>query len=452
MPNDPASHAILTVSDLTARLRKHIETTFADVWVEGEISNLRMPSSGHAYFTLKDATSQLRAVLFRSVGRALRFGLQDGIHLVCRGRITVYEPRGEYQLVVEYAEPKGVGALQLAFEQLKARLAAEGLFDAARKRALPYLPRCIGVVTSSTGAAIRDIIQVAHARDPGVRLVVNPVLVQGDAAAAEIVRAIAELNEVGEVDVLIVGRGGGSLEDLWPFNEEIVARAIAASRIPIVSAVGHETDYTIADFVADLRAPTPSAAAELVVRDRRELRQRLQNTRERTVQAMRVGIRDRRRIVEKERRGLLDPAMLVQRAMQRRDDLEMRLRLAVVARVRDVRVRVHTIRHDLLLRSPIQRIKQGLTMLPHLRLRLEQRMRAVRVLWRRSLEATAGALQALSPLAILDRGYSITRRWPEMTLLKTASGVVPGGAVHVRLASGELLCEVKRAEDDLQMG
>lgn len=452
MLNEPVVRAILTVSALTARLRTHIETTFDDVWVEGEVSNLRVPTSGHAYFTLKDATSQLRAVLFRSSGRALRFVLQDGIHLVCRGRITVYDPRGEYQLVVEQADPKGIGALQLAFEQLKGRLAAEGLFDAARKRALPFLPRRIGVVTSSTGAAIRDIIQVIHARDPGVYLVINPVVVQGDAAAAEIARAIAEMNELGQLELLIVGRGGGSMEDLWPFNEEIVARAIAASRIPVISAVGHETDFTIADFVADLRAPTPSAAAELAVRDRRELRRRLQNIQERMAQAMWVGLRVRRRTVEKERRSLLDPAMLVQRAMQRRDDLEMRLRLAAVARVKEVRVGVNRLRNTVLLRNPIQQIKQCLTMVPHLRLRLEQRMWSATALWRRSLEAAAGALDTLSPLAVLDRGYSITRRWPEMTLLKAASGVIPGDVVQVRLASGELLCEVKRAEDDLQMG
>jgi exodeoxyribonuclease VII large subunit len=452
MPNGPASRLVLTVSDLTALLRSHLEAAFSDVWVEGEVSNLRVPSSGHAYFTLKDTNSQLRGVLFRSAGRALRFALQDGMHLVCRGRLSVYEPRGEYQLIVEYAEPKGVGALQVAFEQLKVRLAAEGLFDAGRKRALPYLPRCLGVVTSSTGAAIRDIIQVAHTRDPGVRIVLNPVSVQGGTAPAEISQAIAELNEISGVDVLIVGRGGGSLEDLWAFNEESVARAIAASRIPIVSAVGHEIDYTIADFVADVRAPTPSAAAELVVRDRQDLRRRVGNLRERTVQAMRVGIRDRRQIVEKERRGVLDPAMRVRRAMQRRDDLEIRLRLAVVARVRDGRAGVESLRHAVLLRNPIQRITQGFTILPHLRLRLEQRMAAALSSWSRSLQATAGAMQALSPLAILDRGYSVTRRWPEMTLLKTASGMTPGDAVHVRLASGELLCEVKRAEDHVQMG
>ena len=452
MPNGLAPRSILTVSDLTALLRAHIETAFTDVWVEGEVSNLRIPSSGHAYFTLKDAASQLRIVLFRSAGRALRFALQDGRHLICRGRITVYEPRGDYQMIVEYAEPKGVGALQLAFEQLKERLAAEGLFNVDRKRLPPFFPRRIGVVTSPTGAAIRDIVQVAHKRFPGIEILLNPVPVQGEGAAMEIARAIAELNEIGGLDVLIVGRGGGSLEDLWPFNEEVVARAIAASRIPVVSAVGHDIDYTIADFVADLRAPTPSAAAELVVRDRQELLKRMQGLWERAVQAVRVGLRDRRRLVEVERRGLLDPTTLVERAMQRRDDLEMRLYLAVVARVRDMRAVVETLRHNIMLRSPIQRIRQGLTMLPHLRMRLEQRIRVAVALWYRSLQATAGALQTLSPLAILGRGYSITRRWPDLTLLRVASDVAPGDAVHVRLASGELICEVRRAGDDVQAG
>ena len=452
MPNGLVPRTILTVSDLTALLRTHIETNFSDVWVEGEVSNLRVPSSGHAYFTLKDTASQLRAVLFRSAGRALRFALQDGIRLVCRGRITVYEPRGDYQLVVEYAEPRGVGALQLAFEQLKERLAAEGLFDPARKRALPFLPRRIGVVTSPTGAAIRDFIQVAHKRFPGIGILLSPVPVQGEGAAEEIARAITELNEIGGLDVLIVGRGGGSLEDLWAFNEEVVARAIAASRIPVVSAVGHEIDFTIADFVADLRAPTPSAAAELVVGNRLELLKQVQAFWERVVQAMRVGLRDRRRLVQAERRGLLDPAALVARAMQRRDELEIRLRLAWEARVRDVRAAVEALRHGIVLRSPIQRIKQALTMLPHLRMRMKQRIRGAVAMWRRSLQATTDALQTLSPLAILGRGYSITRRWPDMTLLRAASDVAPGDAVHVRLATGELICEVRTSGDERQSG
>jgi exodeoxyribonuclease VII large subunit len=451
MPSDGQTpKAILTVSALTALLRIHIETAFADVWVEGEVSNLRVPSSGHAYFTLKDSTSQLRAVLFRSAGRLLRFTLEDGIHVVCRGRITVYEPRGDYQMIVEYVEPRGLGALQLAFEQLKERLAAEGLFDTARKRSLPVLPRRIGVVTSPTGAAIRDIIQVARKRFPGISILLNPVPVQGENAAAEIARAIAELNEIGSVDVLIAGRGGGSLEDLWPFNEEVVARAIAASRIPVVSAVGHETDFTIADFVADVRAPTPSAAAELVVRDRQELLSRLQGLWGRTVRAIRVEIGDRRGRVEAERRGLLDPAALVERAMQRRDDLEMRLRLALGTRAREVRRRLEAVRHDVLLRSPVHRIRQGLAMLPQLRTRLEQRARVALALARQSLQAVADTLHTVSPLAILGRGYSITRRWPDMTLLRAASDVTRGDNVHVRLASGELICEVRRAGEDLQ--
>lgn len=371
------------------------------------------------------------------------------MHLVCRGRVTVYEPKGDYQVIVEYAEPKGVGALQLAFEQLKERLAAEGLFAEARKRSLPFFPRHIGVVTSPTGAAIRDIVQVARKRFPGIEIVLNPVAVQGESAAGEIARAIEELNERGGLDVLIVGRGGGSLEDLWPFNEEIVARAIAASRIPVVSAVGHEIDYTIADFVADVRAPTPSAAAELVVRDRQALLNQAENIWKRSVQAIRTDLRDRRARVEAERRGLLDPTALVARAMQRRDDLEMRLRLALSARVREVRAAVEALRQDVLLQSPIQRIQKGLTMLPHLRTRLQQRMGVALELWRRSLEEAIGAMHALSPLAILGRGYSITRRWPDLTVLRTASDVASGDAVHVRLASGELLCEVRRTGEKL---
>ncbi len=449
MPGGPPPRALYTVSALTALLRLHIESAFPDIWVEGEVSNLRFPTSGHAYFTLKDANSQIRAVLFRSAGRALRFALQDGMHLVCRGRITVYEPRGDYQVIVEYAEPKGVGALQLAFEQLKERLAAEGLFDQARKRPLPFLSRRLGVVTSPTGAAIRDILQVARKRFPGIEIVVNPVAVQGDSAAGEIARAIEELNESGGFDVLIVGRGGGSLEDLWPFNEEIVARAIAASRIPVVSAVGHEIDYTIADFVADVRAPTPSAAAELVVRNRQDLLNRVKGLGERTLQAMRTDLRDRRARVGAERRGLLDPTALVARAMQRRDDLEMRLRLAQANRLGAVRAAVEALKQEALLHSPVQRIRRGLTMLPQLRLRLHQRIQVALELWRRSLQEAVGSVHALSPLAILARGYSITRRWPGLTVLLAAADTVPGETVHIRLASGELLCEIRRAGEKL---
>src|SRR5881396_3072212 len=449
MTGGPPPRTLYTVSALTALLRVHIESAFSDIWVEGEVSNLRIPTSGHAYFTLKDASSQIRAVLFRSVGRSQRFALQDGLQLVCRGRLTVYEPRGDYQVIVEYAEPKGVGALQLAFEQLKARLAAEGLFDQARKRPLPFLPRRIGVVTSPTGAVIRDIVQVAHKRDPGVTIVLDPVAVQGESAAGEIARAIEELNEMGGFDVLIVGRGGGSLEDLWPFNEEIVARAVAASRVPVVSAVGHEIDFTIADFVADMRAPTPSAAAELVVRDRADLLERVVGYGDRSVHAVRTVLRDLYARVEAERRGLLDPTALVARAMQRRDELEMRLRLTQVNRLKDLRSAVEALRQDVLLRSPLQLIQRGLTMLPHLRMRLQQRMTVALELWRRSLEDSIGTLHALSPLAIPGPWYNNPGAWAEVAGLP-ASPPGPAREVgHFPLAPGELLCEVQKAADEL---
>jgi exodeoxyribonuclease VII large subunit len=448
----PTPHVILTVSALTAVLRSHVESAFSDIWVEGEVSNLRMPSSGHAYFTLKDATSQMRAVMFRSVGRFLRFHLKDGMCVICRGRLTVYEPKGDYQMLVDYAEPKGVGALQVAFEQLKERLAAEGLFEAARKRPLPVFPRRLGIITSPTGAAIRDIIQVAHRRWPNIELLLNPVGVQGIGAAAEIAKAIAELNELGGLDVLVVGRGGGSLEDLWAFNEEIVARAIVASRIPVVSAVGHEIDYTIVDFVADLRAPTPSAAVELILRDRSEISARLSRYSQQAVHAIRGQLRDCRARVETERRALLDPAALVQRAMQRRDELEMRLFRATTSRMREALRAMDSLRQGLLHRSPMRRIEQGLALLPQLRTRLEQRVLGTLTTWRHSLQQGAGALHTLSPLAILARGYSITRRLPEMRLLRKATEVAPGEAVHVRLSSGELICEVRQLGEDLQPG
>ncbi|MBF8298615.1 MAG: xseA, partial [candidate division NC10 bacterium] len=266
---------IYTVSDLTTEVRALLEDSFSGIWVEGELSNFRHPSSGHMYFTLKDQESQIRVVMFRVANRQLKFQPRDGLAMLVYGALSVYEPRGEYQIVVEYMEPKGLGALQLAFEQLKERLQAEWLFDDSRKRPIPMLPGRIGVITSPTGAAIRDILQVLRRRFAGVDVLIHPVTVQGDQAAPEIVDAIRELNRRGGLDVLIVARGGGSIEDLWAFNEEVVARAIADSKIPVISAVGHEVDYTIADFVADLRAPTPSAAAELVVSKKDELAQRL---------------------------------------------------------------------------------------------------------------------------------------------------------------------------------
>src|SRR5437660_12655635 len=279
--------AVFTVTELTVRVRDLLETEFVEVWVEGELSNCRFWNTGHLYFTLKDSTAQIRGVIFRSALRYLKFKPADGLRIVARGRLSVYEPKGEYQLVCEHMEPQGLGALQLAFDQLKKRLQDEGLFDAARKRALPTLPRKIGIVTSMDGAAIRDIVKVLRRRYANAHLVIRPARVQGEGAAREIARALRAIGRVAGVDVVIVGRGGGSIEDLWAFNEEIVARAIVQSRVPVISAVGHETDVTIADFVADVRAPTPSAAAELVVSRHDEFCSRIDRLHDRALAAVR---------------------------------------------------------------------------------------------------------------------------------------------------------------------
>ncbi|MEE9165043.1 MAG: exodeoxyribonuclease VII large subunit, partial [Nitrospinota bacterium] len=259
---------VYTVTEITRAIKFSLETEFPRVWIEGEISNLRIPSSGHMYLTIKDEESQIKVVMFRSGKSQLKFGPKDGDQVIVKGKITVYEPRGEYQIVIDYMEPKGIGALQLAFQQLKEKLSKEGLFDEELKKSLPLLPQKIGIITSPTGAAVRDILNIIDRRFPNVHILIAPVKVQGEGAAQEIAAAVKDLNKIKGVDVIIVGRGGGSIEDLWAFNEEVVARAIFESEIPVISAVGHEIDFTISDFVADLRAPTPSAAAELVVRDK----------------------------------------------------------------------------------------------------------------------------------------------------------------------------------------
>jgi exodeoxyribonuclease VII large subunit len=389
---------ILTVSRLAALLKETVEDNFMQVLVEGEISNFSRPASGHFYFTLKDNRAQVRGVMFRPQNRLLPFVPKDGMQVVSAGRISLYEPRGELQLVVESMEPKGLGSLQLAFEQLKARLAAEGLFDAARKRPLPAYPRCIGVVTSATGAAIHDILNVLRRRGAGVRVVLRPALVQGASASADIAAAIAELNEQGEADVLLVGRGGGSLEDLWAFNEETVARAIVASRIPVIAAVGHETDVTIADFAADLRAPTPSAAAEMVAKGRLELESHLDHL------CLRLGAQMRSRLtLLQERvagleRRLRSPQQQLVQWRKRENELEGRLRRAMAL---------------------------------HLRHRGEQ------------LAAAAGRLDALSPLAVLARGYAIVFSEESSRAVRQVDDLEPGDLVNIRFAEGRARAEIK---------
>lgn len=396
---------ILTVTQLTARIRNLIEGAFPDVWVAGEISNLTVPQSGHAYFTLKDAQSQVRAVLFRSSHRHLKFTLQHGLQVICRGRISVYEPRGEYQLIVDYIEPKGIGALQKAFEELKARLEREGLFALDRKRPLPVLPKRIGVVTSPTGAAVRDILRVIRRRHPRMEILIHPVPVQGPEAAPAIIEAIRYFNRERNVEVMIVGRGGGSLEDLWAFNEEPVARAIAASRIPVISAVGHETDYTIADFVADLRAPTPSAAAEMVVESEAHLRETLRSLESRLSAALRGKLDGLRASVRHASRLLSDPRKRLQQYGQRLDEL-------------------------------LGRIVRG----------LRQHARRDRA----RLTALSASLDHLNPLAILSRGYSVTKRLPEGAILKDPADVQRGDLLNTLLHRGEVISRVEgtRRNDD----
>jgi len=397
---EPAAPHVYTVSALTAELKTLLEATYPSLWVEGEVSNFKHHPSGHMYFTLKDATSQIRAVMFRAANRTLKFRPEDGLSVLVRASLSVYEPRGEYQLYVEHMEPKGLGALQLAFEQLKARLAAEGLFDEARKRPIPRLPRRIGIVTSPSGAAIRDMLNIIDRRFANVEILIYPARVQGEGAAEEIVAGIAALNARGDLDVLIVGRGGGSIEDLWAFNEEVVARAIAASKVPVISAVGHETDFTIADFVADLRAPTPSAAAELVVAHKAELTQRL-------------------------------------------DDLTSRLESALGHRVRAGRERLTHLARHLGLLNPVERIRRHRERVAVAAETLRGAIRTRLKLWEGDLRALAGKLESLSPLAILARGYSITRLLPDLSIVKDAASVRAGEAVSILLHRGSLACRVE---------
>ncbi len=349
----------ITVSELTRRIREKLESGFSDVWITGEISGLRIPSSGHLYFTLKDKNAQIKAVFFRSGNRFLKFVPKDGLEVILRGRLTVYDPRGEYQVVAEYMEPQGIGALQLAFIQLKERLEKEGLFDQSGKRPLPSHPRRVGVVTSTSGAAIRDILNVLGRRAPGVGILIAPATVQGDSAPAEIVSAIAELNKIDDLDVIIAGRGGGSIEDLAAFNTEIVARAIASSRIPVISAVGHETDFTIADFAADFRAPTPSAAAEIVAKNEEDLRDALRGLRERLVYAVVQEHRRLRAKLSSEERALINPMRRLQDHALRLDELSGRLVSAQARYALAAKNRLVSLSRALSLLEPLAPLKAG---------------------------------------------------------------------------------------------
>jgi len=371
---------IYKVSELTSHIKIILEGSFPHIWVEGEISNFKSPLSGHFYFTLKDNRSELRCVFFKGNNEKIRFDIKDGIQVISYGRISVYEKQGLYQLYVSRVEPKGIGALQLAFEQLKERLFKEGLFDESRKKPIPVVPDRIGIVTSPTGAAIRDMLHVLKKRFTNVKILISPVKVQGDSAREEIAIAISDFNKLGNVDVIIVGRGGGSLEDLWPFNEEIVARAIYDSKIPVISAVGHEIDWTISDFVADLRAPTPSVAAECVIAKKGELTERLESL---------------------EKRLKAYPLEIMREYEQRLDDIEGGLGLRF--------------RHYI-------ELKEG------------------------NFKLLSEKIKILSPLNILDRGYSVTFKLPGKGIVKDTSYLKKGDVVETRLSKGRFRSKIEEVE------
>ena len=440
---------VWTVSELNERIKVLLESSFEFLWVEGEVSNLRRPASGHSYFTLKDQRSQIRAVLFRKASKP-PFVLEDGMQIACRARLTAYTPRGEYQLIVERVEPRGLGALQMAFEQLKDKLQTEGLFDARHKKPFPFLPRGIGVITSPTGAVIRDIMQITGRRFPSVPILIAPVRVQGPEAAPEIVRALALLNgESGEpgaypdLEVIIIARGGGSLEDLYPFNTEEVARAVFRSRLPVISAVGHETDYTITDFVADLRAPTPSAAAEMVVPDREHLRRQVGDAYGSLLQARQRWVDRWRERIEAAAGQLKSPDRILADYRLLLDDHRERLFLALNRHIISRRHCLQYLRTRLEHVCPTGTIDRIRVVLAH---RREQFATGIGAFFRQQravMDRQGVSLQALNPLQVLRRGYSITRRFPDGLIVKRAADLATGDRLSVRLAAGEIRARVE---------
>lgn len=427
---------VLTVSQLNQRARHLLEDVFPQVWVEGEISNLARPASGHLYFTLKDAQAQVRCALFRQNALRVRQALRDGLAVRVRGKVSLFEGRGDYQLIADAVEPAGDGALRLAFEALKEKLAAEGLFAAERKRPLPAHPQRIGIVSSPTGAVIRDIISVFRRRAPQVQLTLIPTAVQGFDATAQIVRALALADAQG-FDALILARGGGSLEDLWCFNEEAVARALAACRTPIVSAVGHETDVSISDFVADVRAPTPSAAAELLAPDASDLQQRLDGLRRRLVLRMREHLTRERLRLDGLFRRLRHPGERLRQQAQRLDDLDMRLRRAFERQLQVRHERLARLDTRLAAQHPGRTLALLRQRLESLAERLPRAARNAIKERRQKLDALAQTLHVVSPLATLGRGYSILLD-ERGQAIRAASQTRPGQRLKARLAEGEL--------------
>ncbi|WP_286783292.1 exodeoxyribonuclease VII large subunit [Leclercia sp. UBA1284] len=438
------SPSIFTVSRLNQTVRLLLEQEMGQVWISGEISNFTQPSSGHWYFTLKDDTAQVRCAMFRNSNRRVTFRPQHGQQVLVRANITLYEPRGDYQIIVESMQPAGEGLLQQKYEQLKAKLSAEGLFDQQYKQPLPAPAHCVGVVTSKTGAALHDILHVLKRRDPSLPVIIYPTAVQGDDAPGQIVRAIELANARRECDVLIVGRGGGSLEDLWSFNDERVARAIFASAIPVVSAVGHETDVTIADFVADLRAPTPSAAAEVVSRNQLELLRQLQNGQQRLEMAMDYFLAERtRRFTQLQHRlHQQHPQLRLARQQTVLERLRQRMNVALEGQLKRATLRQQRVAQRLNQQNPQPKIYRAQTRIQQLEYRLAENLRARLSSTRERFGNAVTHLEAVSPLSTLARGYSVTTA-TDGKVLKQTKQVKAGDVLTTRLSDGWVESEVK---------
>lgn len=446
---EPKQRRIWKVSELTNQLRVEMERTFSDLWLEGEISDLRTASSGHLYFTIKDESAQLSTVLFRRQASLLRFRPEDGLHILLRGKLSVYEQRGQVQIIAEHLEPVGAGSLQLAFEQVKRQLQKEGLFDAERKRPLPAFPRCVGIVTSPTGAVIRDFLNIVNRRHSALQVLLYPALVQGDAAAAEVANGIAYFNASQEVDLIVIARGGGSLEDLAPFNSESLARAIAASELPVVSAIGHETDFTIADFTADLRAPTPSAAAELITSAQHRIEEQIESLSQRLHRATRYTL-----MQASERFAHLSaPAALARlrdglnRRQQRIDELTFRMETAWRRQLQTATQRTQQLASTLMRHDVSHRLKLTSERLEALQNRLLRAQTAISTATRARIQSAHKQLLSLSPLGVLSRGYALV--YDESgALLRDAAQAQPGQLVSTRLAKGSIESRITRTTEE----
>ena len=438
---------ILTVSQLNNNIKLLLEETFDFLWVEGEVSNLRRPQSGHVYFTLKDDQSQIKAVFFRQFGaykQRTNFELEEGLSVLCRARLNVYLPRGEYQLVVESLEPLGVGALQKAYEQLKAKLFAEGLFDERHKKSIPFLPRKIGVVTSPTGAVIKDILNITKRRFPMADILIAPVRVQGDEAAAEIIQALRNLQSYDAVDVIIIARGGGSLEDIAPFNDEALAREIFRSSIPVVSAVGHETDFTICDFVADLRAPTPSAAAELIAPEWMELKEKIHVRQQRLMAGFCRYLKSRRDKIAGLQERLKDPRRFLINLQIRLDDLRERLGSALHHKKQNQYNGLRQLELRLLHQNPAAQINEKKILLKNIQKDIFNSFSYRLTALGERLRKNSAILESLSPLSVLQRGFSITRSLPGGRIVRRTADLNIGEDVNIQLAEGHFNAKIEK--------